>query len=84
MATKLKHLKVTSVDFVDDGSEPRCPYQTVQAQRRSRAEPGTEDPTPTVLDSSKLLSSSLAKNVWSGAGAGERGNGSPEKLGQFR
>lgn len=26
----------------------------------------------------------LGKDVWSGAGAGERGSGSPEELGQFR
>lgn len=61
MATKLKHLKVTSVDFVDEGANPDAHIRLYKRRDESAAEPGTEDPNSDGAGFFKRLSSSLAK-----------------------
>lgn len=61
MATKLKHLKVTSVDFVDDGANPDAHIRLYKRRDEAAAEPGTEDPNSDGAGFFKRLSSSLAK-----------------------
>lgn len=65
MATKLKHLKVTSVDFVDEGANPDAHIRLYKRRDEAAAEPGTEDPNSDGAGFFKRLSSSLAKClVW--------------------
>lgn len=61
MATKLKHLKVTSVDFVDEGANPDAHIRLYKRRDEAAAEPGTEDPNSDGAGFFKRLSSSLAK-----------------------
>lgn len=61
MATKLKHLKVTSVDFVDEGANPDAHIRLYKRRYEAAAEPGTEDPNSDGAGFFKRLSSSLAK-----------------------
>lgn len=61
MATKLKHLKVTSVDFVDDGANPDAHIRLYKRRDEAAAEPGTEDPNSDGAGFFKRLSYSLAK-----------------------
>lgn len=61
MATKLKHLKVTSVDFVDEGANPDAHIRLYKRKDEAAAEPGTEDPHSDGAGFFKRLSSSLAK-----------------------
>lgn len=61
MATKLKHLKVTSVDFVDEGANPDAYIRLYKRRDEAAAEPGTEDPNSDGAGFFKRLSSSLAK-----------------------
>lgn len=61
MATKLKHLKVTSVDFVDEGANPDAHIRLYKRRDEAAAEPDTEDPNSDGAGFFKRLSSSLAK-----------------------
>lgn len=61
MATKLKHLKVTSVDFVDEGANPDAHIRLYKRRDEAAAEPGTEDPNSDGAGFFKRLSSSLTK-----------------------
>lgn len=61
MATKLKHLKVTSVDFVDEGANPDAHIRLYKRRDEAAAEPGTDDPNSDGAGFFKRLSSSLAK-----------------------
>lgn len=61
MATKLKHLKVTSIDFVDEGANPDAHIRLYKRRDEAAAEPGTEDPNSDGAGFFKRLSSSLAK-----------------------
>lgn len=61
MATKLKHLKVTSVDFVDEGANPDAHIRLYKRRDEAAAGPGTEDPNSDGAGFFKRLSSNLAK-----------------------
>ena len=58
MATKLKHLKVTSVDFVDEGANPDAHIRLYKRRDEVAAEPGTEDHNSDGAGFFKRLSSS--------------------------
>lgn len=61
MATKLKHLKVTNVDFVDEGANPDAFIKLFKRKDDAAAEPGAGADSSEGTGFFKRLSSGLAK-----------------------
>lgn len=61
MATKLKHLKVTNVDFVDEGANPDAHIKLYKRKDEAAETPGMETPHADGAGFFKRLSSGLAK-----------------------
>ena len=61
MATKLKHLKVTNVDFVDEGANPVAFINLFKRKDDAAAEPGAGADSSEGTGFFKRLSSGLAK-----------------------
>ena len=61
MATKLKHLKVTNVDFVDEGANPDAFIKLFKRKDDAAAEPGVGTDSSEGTGFFKRLSSGLAK-----------------------
>ena len=61
MATKLKHLKVTNVDFVDEGANPDAYIKLFKRKDDAAGEPGAGATSSAGAGFFKRLSSGFAK-----------------------
>ena len=61
MATKLKHLKVTNVDFVDEGANPDAHIKLYKRKDEAAEDPAPESPNSDGAGFFKRLSSGIAK-----------------------
>ena len=61
MATKLKHLKVTNVDFVDEGANPDAYIKLFKRKDDAAGEPGAGANSSAGAGFFKRLSSGIAK-----------------------